>query len=197
MILRRLGMCVGCSGQLPEQGLIVSNHLSYLDVLFYAALMPCVFVSKSDVRSWPVFGLLAQCGGTIFVRRERSAGVADTARQMADALAAKVPILLFPEGTSSDGSDVLPFYPSLLEPALQSGTKMTAAAIRYWMADAQERELCYYGDITFGPHLLKTLGMSRIQGEIRFDIETQAWPNRKTAARELREKVTMMRTIAN
>jgi 1-acyl-sn-glycerol-3-phosphate acyltransferase len=193
LILRRLGMEVQTSGELPRRGLVVSNHLSYLDILFYAATMPCVFVAKSDVRSWPVFGVLAQCGGTIFVKRERSTAVAETARQIEDALREEIPVLLFPEGTSSDGSSVLPFYPSLLEPALQSGAEMTAAAVRYRIDGAEERDLCYYGDITFGPHLVKMLGMGRVRGELCFDSEAHTWPDRKMAARALREKVTAMR----
>jgi 1-acyl-sn-glycerol-3-phosphate acyltransferase len=190
-------MRVQCIGHLPEQGLVVSNHLSYLDILFYAALMPCIFVAKSDVRSWPVFGLLARCGGTIFVKRERTSGVGDTTRQMTEALAASIPILLFPEGTSTDGSEVLRFHPSLLEPAMRSNARITVAAIGYRIADAEERDLCYYGDDTFGPHLVRSLGMRDIRGEIRFQHESPTWTDRKSAARELHREVTAMRTHIN
>ena len=102
-------MSVSASGPLPASGLIVSNHLSYLDILFYASLMPCIFVSKSEVLSWPLFGILARCGGTIFVERSRAHGVDEPARRIAAALTLGIPVVLFPEGTSTDGRTVLPF----------------------------------------------------------------------------------------
>ena len=194
LIARRLGFRQDCGGRIPQAGLVVSNHLSYLDILFYASAMPCVFVAKSDVRKWPVFGLLAQCGGTIFVERNRATGVSGATAQIAAALAAGIPVLLFPEGTSSDGSTVLPFYPSLLEPGVRSGATITAAAIRYTSDDCAERDLCYYGDITFGPHLLGALGRSGVRAEIQFDREAVVYPDRKSAALKNWERVVAMRS---
>jgi len=128
LILRRLAMRVSSSGSLPDSGLIVSNHLSYLDILFYAAVMPCIFVSKSEVLSWPVFGLLARCGGTIFIRRDRAASVDEVSTRMREALAAGIPIVLFPEGTSTDGSKVLRRYlPRLLLIPSMTPLKPTSA----------------------------------------------------------------------
>jgi lyso-ornithine lipid O-acyltransferase len=193
LILRRLGMSVTSSGSLPKSGLIVSNHLSYLDILFYAAVMPCIFVSKSEVLSWPVFGLLARCGGTIFVRRDRAANVDEVARRMSEALAAGIPILLFPEGTSTDGSKVLPFFTALFEPAVQLGAPISSAAIAYTLDGALEADLCYYGDITFFPHLLNTLGRSGINGRIQFEPGAAAFENRKVAARQTWERVVSAR----
>ncbi len=124
----------GCSAGVPglarpTRGLICSNHLSYLDILAYAAAVPCIFISRSDVRRWPVFGWCARAGGTIFIDRQSRASTERVARQMAEALEAGVPILLFPEGTSTDGSSVLRFHPSLLEPAIHQEQEITAAAI--------------------------------------------------------------------
>ena len=198
MILRRLGMRVSASGSLPNSGLIVSNHLSYLDILFYAAVMPCIFVSKSEVLSWPVFGLLARCGGTIFVRRDRAASVDEVSSRMREALAAGIPIVLFPEGTSTDGSKVLPFYTALFEPAVQLGAPISSAAIAYTIEDATEAHLCYYGDITFFPHLLDTMGRRGIHGRLQFEAGGAAFENRKVAARQTWEQVvSARRAIAN
>lgn len=194
LIRRRLGFSLDCEGGIPQQGLVVSNHLSYFDILFYSSVMPCVFVAKSDVRRWPVFGLLAQCGGTVFVERDRATGVSRTTAQIADALASEIPVLLFPEGTSSDGSAVLTFYPSLLEPGVRSGARITAAAIGYVAGDCTEKDLCYYGDITFGPHLLEALGRRGIRAQIEFDDEAVAYSERKAAARGSWERVTAMRS---
>ncbi|MBT9330490.1 lysophospholipid acyltransferase family protein [Paracidobacterium acidisoli] len=195
LIVRRLGMRVEYKGPLPESGLVVSNHLSYLDILFYATITPCVFVSKSDVRSWPLFGLFARCAGTIFITRERTSAVGQAARQITEALHEKIPVLLFPEGTSTDGGTVLPFHSSLFEPALQAHAAITAAAIGYSIDGGRERDLCYYGDITFGPHLVRVLGMGELRAGIQFGTERNASSDRKTAARELHGEVTAMRAL--
>ncbi len=196
LIVRRLSMTVLASGPVPDRGLIVSNHLSHLDILLYAAVMPCVFVSKSEVLSWPMFGILAQCGGTIFVERSRKHSVGDPAAAIASALAAGIPVMLFPEGTSSDGSTVLPFRSAFLQPAVSTGTPIISAAIAYSVADGAEVDLCYYGDITFFPHLLSVLGRDGAEGRIRFGDQPQIYPDRKIAAKaawaevvELRERL--------
>lgn len=190
-------MRVSASGSLPDSGLIVSNHLSYLDILFYAAVMPCIFVSKSEVLSWPVFGLLARCGGTIFVRRDRAASVDDVSSRMREALAAGIPIVLFPEGTSTDGSKVLPFFTALFEPAVQLGAPISSAAIAYTLDNAIEADLCYYGDITFFPHLLNTMGRRGIHGRIQIEDGGDTFENRKVAARQTWERVvSARRTLA-
>ncbi len=193
LILRRMGMHVVSTGPAPQTGLIVSNHLSYLDVLFYAAVMPCIFVSKSEVLSWPVFGLLAKCGGTIFIVRDRTASVDDVSRRMGEALVAGIPIVLFPEGTSTDGSEVLPFYTALFEPAVQLAAPVVSAAIAYTLDTGVEADLCYYADITFFPHLLNTLGQKGISGHILFETRATRFESRKVAARESREQVISAR----
>jgi 1-acyl-sn-glycerol-3-phosphate acyltransferase len=196
LIVRRLGLEEHSSGPIPEHGLVVSNHLSYLDILLFASVMPCVFVAKSDVRRWPVFGLLAHCGGTIFVKRERSTSLTGASQRIEETMAAGIPVLLFPEGTSSDGSTVLRFHPSLLEPAVRLAVDISVAAIRYAAEDCSERDLCYYGDITFGPHLLEVLGRRGTRGMIRFGMESAVYSDRKVAARDCWERVMMLRSRA-
>jgi 1-acyl-sn-glycerol-3-phosphate acyltransferase len=193
MILRRLGMRLESRGMRPAQGLVCSNHLSYLDILVYAAAMPCVFVSKREVLRWPVFGWLARCGGTIFLDRQSRASAEQVTRQMAAALETGVPVLLFPEGTSTDGSAVLRFHPTLLEAAVQLHTEMTAAAISYRVRGGEERAMCWYGDAPFTPHLLQTLGRTGVVAEVEFFPERDAHADRKSAALELHDKVEAMR----
>jgi 1-acyl-sn-glycerol-3-phosphate acyltransferase len=189
MITHRLSMQVTVAGALPPSGLIASNHLSYLDILFFASQMPCVFVSKAEVLSWPMFGILARCGGTIFVERGRGAVLDKVSGEIRAALEQGVPVVLFPEGTSTDGSTVLNFFPALFEAAIQTGAPVYPAAIAYEMDDGREVDLCYYGDITFGPHLLTALGHDGIHAQIVFARDATRYVDRKAAARETREQV--------
>lgn len=193
MIARRLSMRVSASGPLPDSGLVVANHLSYLDILFFSSLMPCIFVSKSEVLSWPIFGILARCGGTIFVDRGRGAVIDTVARQITAALQAGIPVVLFPEGTSTDGSTVLRFFPALFEPAIQSGTPIVASAVAYELSDGREIDMCYYGDITFGPHLLKALAHKDVHARIAFAESGVRYADRKAAAGESRALVLAQR----
>ncbi len=179
----------------PAQGLICSNHLTYLDILVYAAALPCVFVSKREVLRWPAFGFFARCGGTIFVDRQSRTSAEQVSRQIAAVLEAGVPVLLFPEGTSTDGGSVLRFHPTLLEPAVQLGADMTPAAVGYRVADREEREICWYGDAPFVPHLLRTMTRRGIVAQVEFFPERNAYADRKVAALELREKVAAMRVL--
>ncbi len=188
-------MRLECRGMRPAQGLICSNHLTYLDILVYAAALPCVFVSKREVLRWPAFGFFARCGGTIFVDRQSRTSAEQVSRQIAAVLEAGVPVLLFPEGTSTDGGSVLRFHPTLLEPAVQLGADMTPAAVGYRVADREEREICWYGDAPFVPHLLRTMTRRGIVAQVEFFPERNAYADRKVAALELREKVAAMRVL--
>ncbi len=193
MVLRRLGfrLCVG--GVLPTNGLIASNHLSYLDILFFGATVPCVFVAKREVRGWPLLGLLAALGGTVFVDRTSAGSAAEAASRIETFLKAGVLVLVFPEGTSSDGSGVLRFYASLFEPAVRVGSPVTAAAIGYSAGCATEKDLCYYGDISFGPHLLESFRLFGINAIIRFSSSATVFASRKAAAQEAHREVVDLR----
>lgn len=179
----------------PAQGLVCSNHLTYLDILVYSTAMPCVFVSKREVLRWPAFGFFARCGGTIFVDRQSRTSAEQVSRQIAAVLETGVPVLLFPEGTSTDGSSVLRFHPTLLEPAVQLGAEMTPAAVGYRVAGREERQICWYGDAPFVPHLLRTMTCRGIVAQVEFFPERNAYADRKVAALELREKVAAMRML--
>ncbi len=193
LTLRRMNIQLRVDGPLPPGGLIVANHLSYLDIMLFGAAVPCVFVSKREIRSWPVVGMLASLGGTIFIDRGNSVSTASVAAQMSALLAQNVAVLLFPEGTSSDGSAVQRFHSSLFEPAISRGIPVTAAAIRYTLPGHEEKDLCYYGDIHFAPHLLQTLGREGIAGTVTFAPTCPTYPDRRTAAAATWAQVTVMR----
>lgn len=193
-ILVSLGIRYRVSGIPAVQGLVVSNHLSYLDILIYSAAMPCVFVSKIEIARWPYFGMTARAAGTIFVDRSSRASALQVADEIARRLADPVPILLFPEGTSTDGSQVLRFHPTLFEPAAAEGAPITAAAVRYVIeGGVQERELCWFDDAAFLSHLWKALGTPGFFAEVQF-AEPRIYPDRRSAASATHAAVSAMRT---
>jgi len=188
-VLRSLKAEVAVEGQPPACGLVVANHLSYLDILVFSAAMPCFFVAKLDVARWPYFGRAARAGGTIFLDRASLASAASVAGQIAERFSLPVPVLLFPEGTSTDGTEVRRFHSRLIEPAVAAGAPITAAAIRY---EDDERELCWYGDHPFLPHLWRVLGVNGFSAHLRFG-EPRIYANRRAAAVGTHAEVIAMR----
>ncbi|HEV3408770.1 MAG TPA: lysophospholipid acyltransferase family protein [Chthoniobacterales bacterium] len=174
-------------GDAPHSGLLVSNHLSYLDIIAYCAVRPCVFVAKSDVSRWPLFGWLAHAAGTIFVDRTRRCDAARGLREVEEALRDGLLVVLFPEGTSSDGRTVLPFKSSLLRAALGPEYPITAAAIRYALpgGGSVEDEVCYWRDMTLLPHLWNLFRRPAVSCTIRFLPMNCARRDRKQLAHEL------------
>jgi len=192
-ILRSLGIHYQVEGQPPTHGLVVSNHLSYLDILILSAAMPCFFVAKMEIGGWPFFGKAARIGGTIFLDRSSLTSAMSVADQMAERLKLRIPVLLFPEGTSTDGSEVLPFHPRLIDPATSTGVQITAAAVRYVIeGGVEERELCWIGDTEFVPHLLKALETPGFSAMVQFG-EPQVYADRRAAADATHAEITAMR----
>jgi 1-acyl-sn-glycerol-3-phosphate acyltransferase len=193
LILRRMGIRTDFRGPRPTRGLICANHLSYLDIAVCAAAAPCVFVSKREVKSWPAFGFFARCAGTIFLDRRSRTSADAAAAEMGETMESGVPVLLFPEGTSTDGSEVLRFHPTLLEPAIQKGLEIAPAAIAYRLRGGEEREVCYYGGISFVRHLLRTLGRADMAAEVEFYPDPAVYEDRHSAALDAHDKVEAMR----
>jgi 1-acyl-sn-glycerol-3-phosphate acyltransferase len=182
-------------GQPPGRGLVVANHLSYLDILIFSAVMPCFFVAKAEIKNWPYFGRAARTGGSLFIDRNSPASAEKVAALIAERLVLPVPVLFFPEGTSTDGSSLLRFHSWLFEPAIRAGAPVTAAALRYVpLNGAEERELCWFGDHPFLSHLWKTLGTAGFTAELRFS-EPHVYPHRRTAAERTRAEITAMRNV--
>ncbi|HEY5894035.1 MAG TPA: lysophospholipid acyltransferase family protein [Chthoniobacterales bacterium] len=188
---RVLDLRVEFSGNLPERGLLVANHLSYVDIIALSSILPCRFVAKSDVANWPIFGLMAKKSHTLFIDRELRRDVSRINELLRAALKDPVPLVLFPEGTSSDGSDVLAFRPSLLEPALKSRSPIVPVGISY-LGEAS-RIVPWYGDMTLAPHLLNLLNHRGLAVRIDFGEPRVVNTDRKTAARQLRDEVVALR----
>lgn len=196
-LLAGMKVSVLVEGPLPEQGLIVSNHLSYLDIVVFSSVCECVFVSKQEVKSWPGIGWIASLAGTIYIDRSRRTETQTVQADMQSALNSGLRLLLFPEGTSTDGSSVLHFHSSLFQPALELDAPITAAAVDYFIPDGDAaREACYWGDMVLLPHLLNLFTKQSVQAAVRFSSEQQRFGDRKEAARIMRTQVERLRGMA-
>jgi 1-acyl-sn-glycerol-3-phosphate acyltransferase len=190
---RIVGVRVAVEGPRPRGScLLVSNHLSYVDVLVLASLFPCAFVAKAQIARWPVVGFLARAMGTLFVEREQKRSLGPLNARLSARLARGEALVLFPEGTSTAGEGVLPFRPALLEPAASLGLAVRHAALRYTTApgDRPAREaVCWWGDTSFLAHLGALLGLARIEARVRFGAEPVAAADRKELAVRLERAV--------
>lgn len=187
---RGLGVAWRHHGTPPARGLLVCNHLSYSDIPVLAAAQPMIFVSKASVRWWPVFGQLASFGGTLFLQRDRRGHVADIAAAFAPIIGGGTVIGLFPEGTSSGGETVLPFKPSLFEPAAAHGWPVTPAWITYEVTDGTVADdVAYWRDMTFATHLLNLCALPRVVGHVFYGEPVTGVTDRKELARRLHAAV--------
>lgn len=197
--LRGLGIEIGLAGSFPERGAVTSNHLSYLDIVVFAALRPCVFVSKVEIQGWPVVGWMTDMSGAVYVARGHGGSAVKARQGMRATVDAGLPVVFFPEGTTSDGSGLLPFHSGLLAQVMTLGTTVTAAHIGYTLeADNGASvtvgdDVCYWGDVTLVPHVFRLLGLRGVRAEVRFAERPIAFSSdvlhRKLAAREAREAV--------
>lgn len=147
--------------------LIVSNHVSWLDISVIASTGPLSFVAKREVSAWPIFGLLAKLQRSVFVDRERRLKSASTNKEIAGRLLSGDAIVLFAEGTSGDGKNILPFRSALIGSAAQALSPeaprifMQPLSIAYMGAG---REIApWHGDMDLLPHLAKVLHTRRIE----------------------------------
>ncbi|HWN98468.1 MAG TPA: 1-acyl-sn-glycerol-3-phosphate acyltransferase [Blastocatellia bacterium] len=184
-----LGLKIDASCNAPAAPfLLVSNHLSYVDVVVFASHLDCLFVAKKDVESWPIIGTLCRIVGTIFIDRSNRRDVARVNSEIAQALEDGRGVILFAEGTSSRGSSVLTFRSSLLEAAASRGFPVSYAAVSYTvLGDDPPASLsvCWWGDMTFGSHFAGLLGLRRIQSTVSFGSNEIRADNRKDLAERL------------
>jgi len=188
------GIELHIAGPIPSRGLLACNHLSYLDILVLGATAPCVFVSKCEVRCWPVFGWFASLAGTIFLRRDRRSEAGRVTHEMRLVLDAGALVVLFPEGTTSDGRQVLPFKSALLQSATELPQGLAVACIEYSLPDGSVvDEVCYWRDMTLLPHLLNLMGKGGIEARLRFAELQRPSTDRKQLARQLHSEVVRLK----
>ena len=137
-------------GGLPGNLLIVANHISWLDIFVLNTLQPARFIAKAELRRWPVVGWLSHSVGTLFVERARRRHARSINLQAAEALSRGDVIAIFPEGTTTDGTTMLPFKGSLLQPIVDAEGHVQPIAIRYRdSTGAQSVAPAYVGDMSF------------------------------------------------
>lgn len=131
-MLSLLGVRLRVSGPVTSGcHLIASNHVSWLDVFAIGARFPSWIVSKAEIRAWPVFGLLAAANDTLFLRRGSPRAAYRMNAEIRARLGSGQSVVIFPEGTTTDGSRVLPFYPALFQPAVDGGNRVLPMAVCY------------------------------------------------------------------
>ena len=194
---RIIRLKVQSSGPIPASGLLICNHLSYVDIIVLVSLSPAMFVAKSDIKSWPVIGWLTRLAGTIFIDRERRLHVGQINDEIENALSRGALVIIFPEGTSSDGQTVLPFKSSLLEPATRPGRPVSVGLIQYDSGgDDDGGAICYWGEDTFFPHLLNLFGRRNVRARVRFAPVESSGADRKELAQQLHARLLKLKDAA-
>jgi 1-acyl-sn-glycerol-3-phosphate acyltransferase len=194
-ILAILRVRVVTEGYPPSQGpfVLVANHLSYLDIMVLASRVRATFVAKREVRSWPVWGILARAVGTIFVDRDRARDTLRVADVIHGTLNQNDGVVIFPEGTSTMGSTVAPFRSSLLAAATRAALPVHYASLSYRTGrddPPAHLAVCWWGDMEFLPHFRVLCGLDRIEAHVRFGREPVGPAGRKELAEALHRAVT-------
>lgn len=204
---RLLGLKVHVNGAVAAGRplMIASNHASWLDILVLSAVADVVFIAKSEVRTWPIFNTLARLQATIFIEREERRKTGDQVNEIGARLAAGEIVVLFPEGTTSDGNRLLPVKTSLFGaasaalPAAPEGIVLIQpVAVAYTRAHGlplgrfHRTIAAWPGDTELLPHLSGILKMGSIEAEVTFcdPIVFSASSNRKAVSRAVEEKIS-------
>lgn len=176
LLLRILNIKIEFRGLENYQGksnqLIVSNHLSYLDVLMLSSKMPSAFVTSREVKESAFLGQIVSLAGCLFVERRNRANIKNEINELEDALNTGLNVIIFPEATSTNGDSVLRFKRPLFESSLASQKSVLPVTINYQsiskgVVDPSNRDIvCWYGDMDFFPHFLKLLEQSEVSAEI-------------------------------
>ncbi len=172
---RCLGIHTRVVGALPPAGaLVVANHQGYADVVTLGGLFPSIFAARHDMRTWPMFGALARSGATIFINRDDKRAAYRGVGQVAAALGAGATVIAFPEGTSTDGSGLLPFRTGVFQAAVDAGAPVVPAAIRYVSIDgvpvteANRDVVGWFRGEPFVGHILRLGAHRRVEAEVTF-----------------------------
>jgi lyso-ornithine lipid O-acyltransferase len=199
-IVKVLGFRCKVEGRVPAGGAVVSNHLSYLDILLYSSVQPFVMVAKTEVRGWPLLGWLTAQAGTVYVERGGGPKTYPAVNAaMAEAYRSGLPVLFFPEGTTTDGASVLPFRRGLFHSVLNNEVSLRTSALRYsleasWVnRDATVGEdVCWWGEMGFTSHMFALLGLRGLKAKIRFGDEVMQRADRFVLSEAAQARVAEM-----
>ncbi len=162
-LVRALRIEIEYQGELSmEPGIIMANHRSYVDILLFPLQIPMVFVAKAEVQKWPVLGWGAKTVETVFVNREKRESRANTRVQLTERLKHGRSVIIFPEGTTGRGPEVLPLKPGMFNTIAQGDFPVHPVAIEY-----QDQDMAWIGDDTFFPHFIEHFGRKRVRVKVR------------------------------
>lgn len=201
-LLQCLGVRLEVQGQIHASGplLLVANHISWVDIAVIHATRFCRFVSKADVHHWPVIGFLATQVGTLFIERQSRRDAMRVVHQMAASLQAGEVLAIFPEGTTSDGADLLPFHGNLLQAAIAAQAPVQPVAISF--VDGGSGRIstaaAYVGDDVLLGAIWRTLRARNLMVRVRFgQVQGNTGQDRRVWATQLREQITQLRAPAD
>ncbi len=198
-MLDHLAIKLVVNGRPPVYGpmLLVANHISWVDIVVMHATRHCRFVSKDEIARWPVVSTLAGAADTLYITRESRRDAMRVVHQMAECLKGGDVLAIFPEGTTGDGSTLLPFHANLLQAAIAADAPVQPVALQF--VDAASGQIsfapCYVGDDTLWQSLWRTLCADNVQAVVRFGTpERSQGRDRRAWAADLRETITGLRT---
>jgi 1-acyl-sn-glycerol-3-phosphate acyltransferase len=175
----------------PGAKLIAANHVSWLDILAINAVAPARFVSKAEVRHWPLINRLVEAGGTLYLERERRRDALRVVHQVAEALQSGDTVAVFPEGTTGDGRALLPFHANILQAAIATGVPVQPVALRY--ADATHPvspAAAYVGETTLLQSLWRVARARGLRVRVAFlPAEGSRHLDRRALAARVRELI--------
>lgn len=187
------GMRISVKGSAPKPPFfLVSNHLGYTDVWVLYSQLRCTFVAKNELRRWPIVGFFLKTVGLIFIDRTKRGDVARVNQAISANMNAYQGVVLFPEGTTSAGAEILPFTSSLFEFPSKEGISVSCAAITYKTPDNEKQayqSVCWWGNDPFLPHLFSLLKMKRFYATITFSEKCISDSDRKEMAKAAREVI--------
>ena len=190
VVCRIAGIGVRVIGQPSDaQGvLFAANHVSYVDIVAVGSRLDVRFVAKAEVADWPLFGLLAKLSGSVFVDRDRHRAQEQSGR-ISEFIGRGDRLFLFPEGTSSDGRQVLPFKSALFHGVAGSDAVLQPVTLAY--PDDADARYAWYGEMTLVPHLLDILGLPGVVVEIvcHPTVRARDFPERKSLSRHVEDQV--------
>ena len=197
-LLAKLAIKLVVHGQPPLNGpvLLAANHISWLDIVVMHAARHCRFISKADIKHWPVVGTLASAAGTLYIERESRRDAMRVVHHMAESLQQGDVLAVFPEGTTGDGTCLLPFHANLFQAAIASDKPVQPAALRFVDATTGAMSLapCYVGDDTLLQSLWRTVCTDNLIAEVRFgEPQLAQGRDRRTWAADVRRAVQTLR----
>ncbi|MDP2418669.1 MAG: lysophospholipid acyltransferase family protein [Hydrogenophaga sp.] len=192
-----MGVTLVVRGTPPTQGpaLQVANHVSWLDVVVMNAAQPSRFVSKSDVKHWPVLGTIITGAGTLYIERENRRDAMRVVHHMAERLQAHDVLTVFPEGTTGDGREMLPFHANLFQAAIAVHAPVVPVALRFIDSTSGQRSDApvFIGDTTLVASIWTTLCAHRLQAVLVYgEPQTHNGRDRRTWAQDMRTEVARL-----